>query len=644
VHSMASINYRRLGRQIFLLTFPIALISCGLWLDDEARIARARVALDNQQYSAAIIDLKNVLQNTPDNAAARKLLGLALSANGEPEAAEEDLQRALELGQPLEELRVAAADALRSYQQAEELNIDKATALLRAVELYWGAGNLRDAKMFTELALLEDPGNIDGHLTLGAILLDIGNAQAAEETLTSALTTLQLDPVDRGYLLETLIETYLAQGDVGAAREASNQVAELWPAGDPDLQLIEGKVALAEGDNDAAAKELLAYLIKVPDSAAAMRMLGAAQLGRGMVNQARDRLVSALAADPDQVGTRTLLARVYLGEGRFDLAREVLEPALELVDQDPSVLSLLGVVDLPIPPAGLADDLYASVRDRLIRGEIGQALAAALRAVRDHGDDPRAFDLLGLSQLANAKFPAAVESLSYALAAEPDNTRYRSNLAMAQLGNSAPEEGLKVLEGIKTAALDGKVSVIRRALLINLDETNNALGQPDPQPLLRWLSEDPDDAGARLLLAETYIDKGSFALAAAQYEMLLEQGLDDPVLHNNLAWCYLQLSDNRARAQAEYAYELDPNDGAIADTLGWILVSEGDLDNGSFLLRDAHILLPGEPEIAYRLAHVLSRTGAEDEAIALLNGLSELENGPVTESARELLSVLQQAL
>ena len=267
---MATTDDRRLARFVFLLTIPIALVSCGLWLDDEARIERARVALDNQQYSAAIIDLKNVLRNTPDSAVARKLLGLALAANGDPDGAEKELQLALDLGQPLAEFRVAlvqarlatgqpeqalhiadpaaaaddaqafrlwlyrgdaqadldeVADALRSYEQAGALNIDKATAMLRAVEIYWGAGNLGDAKTFTESALLNDPGNVDAHLTLGEILLEMGDPQAAEETLTNALSVLWLDPEDRGYLLESLTDAHLAQGDVGAARKTSDQVA-----------------------------------------------------------------------------------------------------------------------------------------------------------------------------------------------------------------------------------------------------------------------------------------------------------------------------------------------------------------------------------------------------------------------------------
>ena len=59
----------------------------------------------------AIIDLKNVLRSTPHNGRARKLLGLALAATYDFEAAEKELRRALELGEPLNEFRVVLAEA-----------------------------------------------------------------------------------------------------------------------------------------------------------------------------------------------------------------------------------------------------------------------------------------------------------------------------------------------------------------------------------------------------------------------------------------------------------------------------------------------------------------------------------------------------
>ena len=280
-----------LTRVLFL---TMAVVACGPWLGDEARIERAREAFDDQQYAAAIIDTKSVLMHAPDNVAARVLLG-------DFEAAESHLLKALEQGQPIDPIRVvllqtwlmtgqperalaiadpaaatdtgeaffiwlyrgdaladtgSTADALRAYQQAERLSVDTATARLRAAELYWGEGNLADARTFAESALSDDPENFSAHLTLGAILLDAGNWQEAQAALTRANADLPLDDESRGYVLAYLAQVHIEQGNLAAAREAVDRVAELWPEDDPDLRLLQGRVALAEGDTGTASMVL----------------------------------------------------------------------------------------------------------------------------------------------------------------------------------------------------------------------------------------------------------------------------------------------------------------------------------------------------------------------------------------------------
>jgi len=179
--------------------------------------------------------------------------------------------------------------------------------------------------------------------------------------------------------------------------------------------------------------------------------------------------------------------------------------------------------------------------------------------------------------------------------------------------------------------------------VISLHDLNNALGHADPESLSRWLSEDPDDAGIRMRLAQSFIGDGSFNSAAAQYELLLDQGMDDLEIHNNLAWSYLQLGDTRARGHAEKAYDMAPNDGSIVDTLGWVQVAAGEFESGTSLLRDAHILQPGDLEIKYHLAYALSRIGAENEARGLLKDIMENGSAAEKEFAGKLLVELQES-
>ena len=89
---------------------------------------------------------------------------------------------------------------------------------------------------------------------------------------------------------------------------------------------------------------------------------------------------------------------------------------------------------------------------------------------------------------------------------------------------------------------------------------------------------------------------------------------------NNLAWVYQQQGDKRAAGLAQQAYILSPG-GQTADTLGWILVSGGDMARGMPLLRQAAAQAATDPRMLYHYAVALKDTGKRDEAIKLLNAV-----------------------
>ena len=69
-------------------------------------------------------------------------------------------------------------------------------------------------------------------------------------------------------------------------------------------------------------------------------------------------------------------------------------------------------------------------------------------------------------------------------------------------------------------------------------------------------------------------------LTVAIDESLLKDAPGQIVALNNLAWCYLQVKDKRAVEIAQQAVKLDPKNPALLDTLGWILVHNGDSKRG----------------------------------------------------------------
>ncbi|MDR1934153.1 MAG: tetratricopeptide repeat protein, partial [Candidatus Accumulibacter sp.] len=154
-----------------------------------------------------------------------------------------------------------------------------------------------------------------------------------------------------------------------------------------------------------------------------------------------------------------------------------------------------------------------------------------------------------------------------------------------------------------------------------------------------WLKEHPEDQRFRLYLAESATARGDFPMAIRHYRTLLDAQPDNPALLNNLAWVMAQNKDPKALELAEKAYRLAPDQANIADTLGALLVTQGDLDRGIELLRAARSLAPDNPTIQFNLASALVKAGNTAEAKSMLIELNMLGNR--FSKSREVSELLQ---
>jgi putative PEP-CTERM system TPR-repeat lipoprotein len=137
-----------------------------------------------------------------------------------------------------------------------------------------------------------------------------------------------------------------------------------------------------------------------------------------------------------------------------------------------------------------------------------------------------------------------------------------------------------------------------------------------------WVRSNPNDITAMRALAEGYLRADNLSAARAWYEKIAGQAGEQPSILNNLANILLRQRDAKALSYAERAHALSPNDAAVLDTLGWVLVQQGQASAGLRYLREARVRRPNSHEIRYHLAVALNAIGRPDEARSELEPLT----------------------
>ncbi|MGZ5171899.1 MAG: tetratricopeptide repeat protein, partial [Burkholderiales bacterium] len=139
-----------------------------------------------------------------------------------------------------------------------------------------------------------------------------------------------------------------------------------------------------------------------------------------------------------------------------------------------------------------------------------------------------------------------------------------------------------------------------------------------------WLKDHPKDGAFRLYLAEVATAKKDYATAAQHYRKLLDAQPNNAAMMNNLAWTEGQLKDPKAIEHAENANKLAPNQPAIMDTLGMLLLAKGDTSRALDFLQKATASAPQAPAIRLNLAKALIKAGQKDAAKKELDELTKL--------------------
>ena len=212
------------ARWMFAALLPAVIAGCGVTDDPQTLIAKAQDHRQQGNREAAIIELKNALQKQPEHAEARYLLGLAYLDGGESQRAEVELSKALSLGRDPKQVLPPLAKSMILQRKFEESLV--ATDPARV------AGARGSAEILNLRALAE---------------LSLGRLRAAKEALALAML-LQPDYAD-GMLAQARIA--LIEGNRDAASALVDKALVAAPK-NVDGWLLKGNLQRQAGNPDAA--------------------------------------------------------------------------------------------------------------------------------------------------------------------------------------------------------------------------------------------------------------------------------------------------------------------------------------------------------------------------------------------------------
>jgi putative PEP-CTERM system TPR-repeat lipoprotein len=508
-----------------------------------------------------------------------------------------------------------------------------------------GMGQVDAAVKDLDAAIALDPGATDARIMRVLTFLQqrkLDDAAAGAEALKKDLPG---NPIPDNLLGGV----NMARGNLAAAR--SNFNAALAAKSDflPAMFNL-AKLNIAEGKLEDAVASYEAALQKSPSNNEALLALADLARQRNKPDDVAAWLNRAKAANPDNVQARLGLVNFYLAQKKNDEALAEAKDFFAKVPGNPSAMDALGRAQIAAGDKTGALDTYRSLVAAAPRSPQPYERLAQVQLF--NGDTEGALSTLRSGSIANPDTPGLVSALSELLRQSGQETEglralrdwqvRHPKLAVGSLmiGNYLSQQGKfkEAADAYSTAHRDepSAATIVPLAMAkLSAKDGDGAIAT-----LSDWLKANPDDSTARFALTSAQIKLGRNEAAIAQTEALLKEKPNNPALLNNLAWLYGLKDRAKGIEVAEKAFALAPNSPEVADTLGYLLIQNGQASRGVTLLEKAYEETK-QPEIGFHLATGLKQLNRVAEARTILEAATITSaDYPSKEEAKALLASL----
>ncbi|HMF92079.1 MAG TPA: tetratricopeptide repeat protein [Candidatus Angelobacter sp.] len=534
----------------------------------------------------AVLEAQEIIQRDPNNLEAHKLLGrIYLRSLSDPQS-----------GGSREVLKLA----IEQYEAAVRIDPKNADNYLLLGRLYSLNKDLVKAESTFKQALKVDPNSDEAIINLAYLYTDEGDTQRAQEMLNS------LPEASRtAKIYSAMGATYERQKDY------KNAVAAYQRA-----------LVLDKGNLDA------------------MRGLAQNLANDNQLDAALTEYKALQDADPQDPQPAVEMSKLYRRMGKLDLAMESLKKA-EPFAQDSLALEVAYNEALLLEAQGKFDEA-ASVFQKLIArttspdgkytsGErsnralflsrLGnlyrqsgrpQLAIETFRKIVDLGGEEaaRGYQEIIDTYREQKQWPDAARTAQEAVKKLPEDRGLKLTLALQLSDDGKPEEGIHIAKStLKGDSGDRETYISLSQIYARLKrwkEAEDAVSEADK------LATRPEEKEyVQYFRGALYERQKKYDLAEQAFRQVLQQ---DPNNSTTLNYLGYMLADHNMRLEEalgmiKRAVELEPQNGAFLDSLGWVYFKLGNFDQAEENLRRAAEKTPNDATIQDHLGELYAKTG-----------------------------------
>lgn len=486
-----------------------------------------------------------------------------------------------------------------------------------------------------EIITQKDPKDADSWVTLGKLYQVSNKSPEAEKAYKAAL---QADPDNEDALI-ALSGLYKDLGDTTKAAETLKQLAAKSPN---ERTLAELASRYEEMNKPKEAAEVLAKLHDMaPDNLKITAALARDLMYSDQLDEALKLFQEVAKSDPRDWQTQLYIAEIYAAKHDIGKARESLTKAkslngenleiryqevklLEAEDKNTEALAALKSI-LDDTQRRSYSEAEARIRSRFL-DEYGivarnsekwdQAIDAFRQLAALGGDYASRGTIQVIETYRQQKdYAAALRETDAALKKSPDDRGLKAEHATILADSGKVDQAVAELRGMLKGDRDRETwltiaQIYERAKRWN--DMGKALDEAE-----KLAKSDDDRETIYFMRGAMYERMKKFDLSEAEFRKVIKINPENAGALNYLGY---MLADRNVRLDEAYdlikkAVDLDPNNGAYLDSLGWVYYRQGKLSEAERTLIRAVDQIGTDPTVHDHLGDVYAKQGKTREAI-----------------------------